>query len=76
MKCMICKHGETKQGTATVTLEKGHSTIVFKEVPAHICDNCGETHIDEATTKELLSKAREIAKHGVEVDIRKYEIAA
>ncbi len=76
MKCMICKHGETKQGTTTVTLEKGSSTIVFKEVPAQICDNCGEKYIDESTTKELLNKAREIVKNGVEVDIRKYEIAA
>jgi len=73
---MICKHGETKQGTTTVTLEKGSSTIIFKEVPAQICDNCGEKYIDESTTKELLNKAREIVKNGVEVDIRKYEIAA
>ena len=60
----------------TVTLEKDGSTIVFKEVPAQICDNCGEEYIDESTTKALLKKAREIAKNGVEVDIRKYEIAA
>ena len=52
------------------------STIVFKEVPAHICDNCGEEYIDDFITKELLKKAREIIKNGVEVDIRKYEIAA
>ncbi len=73
---MICKHGETIKGTTTVTLEKEHSTIVFKEVPAHICDNCGETYIDDAITKILLTKAREIVKNGVEVDIRKFEIAA
>jgi YgiT-type zinc finger domain-containing protein len=73
---MICKHGETKQGTTTVTLEKGSSTIVFKEVPAQICDNCGEKYIDKTTTKELLSKARNIVKNGVEIDIRKYDIAA
>ena len=76
MKCMICKHGETKKGTTTVTLEKNNSTIVFKEVPAHICDNCGEKYVDGSVTKELLKKAREIVKNGVEVDIRKYEIAA
>jgi YgiT-type zinc finger domain-containing protein len=73
---MICKHGETKKATTTVTLEKGSSTIVFKEVPAHICDNCGEKYIDESTTKELLKKARSIVQNGVEVDIRKYTIAA
>ncbi len=76
MKCMICKHGETKKGTTTVTLEKDDSTIVFKEVPAHICDNCGEKYIDSSVTKELLKKARKIVESGVEVDIRKYKIAA
>ncbi len=76
MRCMICKHGETKKGTTTVTLEKDSSTIVFKEVPAQICDNCGEKYIDDSTTKELLTKARKIVKNGAEVDIRKYEIAA
>jgi YgiT-type zinc finger domain-containing protein len=73
---MICKHGRTQKGSTTVTLEKGTSTIVFKEVPADICDNCGEKYIDESTTKTLLKKAREIVKSGVEVDIRKYDIAA
>ena len=76
MRCMICKNGETKKGTTTVTLEKGSSTIVFKEVPANICDNCGEKYIDNSVTKELLSKARSIVKNGVEIDIRKYDIAA
>ena len=73
---MICKHGETKKGTTTVTLEKDNSTIVFKEVPAQICDNCGEKYIDNSTTKGLLSNAREIVKNGAEVDIRKYVTAA
>jgi len=73
---MICKHGETKEGVTVITLEKGDSTIVFKDVPAHICDNCGEKYIDKSITKELLKKAREIVKSGVEIDVRKYTIAA
>ena len=76
MKCVICKNGETKEGFATITLEKKGSTIVFKEVPAQVCDNCGEKYIDGEITKDLLSIAREIIKKGVEIDIRKYEKAA
>jgi len=76
MRCMICKHGETKIGTTTVTLEKGYSTIVFKEVPANICDNCGEKYIDSSITKELLTKARAIVKNGVEIEVRRYNAAA
>jgi len=76
MKCVICKHGNTYKGATTVTLEKNGSTIIFKEVPAEICDNCGEAYIDDTTTKELLEKAREIIKSGVEIDIRKFKTAA
>ncbi|HHD78439.1 MAG TPA: type II toxin-antitoxin system MqsA family antitoxin [Epsilonproteobacteria bacterium] len=76
MKCVICKNGETQEGFTTVTLEKNGSTVVFKEVPAQICDNCGEKYINSFITKELLKKARTIVKNGAEVDIRKYETAA
>ena len=76
MKCVICKHGEIQEGTTTVTLERGTSTIVFKDVPAQICDNCGEKYVDSAITKELLSKANELISNGTEVDIRKFKVAA
>ncbi len=57
MKCVICKHGETIKGTTTITLERGSSTLVFKDVPAQICDNCGEKYVDHQTTQTLLKKA-------------------
>ena len=76
MKCVICKHGITKDGTTTITLERDTSTIVFKDVPAKICDNCGEKYIDSKITKELLKNANELIKNGAEVDIRKFNFAA
>ena len=76
MKCVICKYGETVKGVATVTLERGDSTIVFKDVPAQVCENCGEKYLDEKTTKELLKKAGELVSSGTEVDIRKFQTAA
>ena len=76
MKCVICKHGETKPGSVTVTLERGDATIVFKDVPAKVCDNCGEKYIDEDVAKELLAKAQELIESGTQVDIRKFQRAA
>jgi len=76
MKCTICKNGNSYEGFATVTLERDGATIVFKDVPALICENCGEKYIDGKTTASLMKSSDEIIKSGVEVDIRKYQVAA
>ena len=75
MKCVICKHGETRPGTATVTLERDNLTLVVKAVPALVCENCGEEYVDEQTTVRLLRTAEEAAQASVQVDIRQYVAA-
>lgn len=72
MKCVICKHGETAAGTATITLERGGTTIVFKQVPAQVCGNCGEQYVDEAVTRQLLQQAQDAVDRGVQVDVRSF----
>lgn len=71
----MCKHGEAVSSTATLTLERGASTIVYKDVPARVCENCGEKYFEDDVVKSLLSKAEELVKHGAEVDVRKYQAA-
>jgi len=72
MKCAICKHGTPVPATTTVTLERGGATIVFKEVPALVCDNCGERYLDEEITSIVLQQARELVKNGTQVEIRTF----
>lgn len=36
MKCVICKRGETRPGKTAVTLERGESAMVVKDVPADV----------------------------------------
>ncbi|MBF0189965.1 MAG: type II toxin-antitoxin system MqsA family antitoxin [Magnetococcales bacterium] len=75
MKCAVCKHGETKPGTTSVTLERRGATLVFREVPALICDNCGEIYHDEAVVTQLMQRAEEAVRAGVEIDVRRYAVA-
>jgi YgiT-type zinc finger domain-containing protein len=75
MKCVICKHGETKPGKATVTLERGNLTLVIKSVPALVCENCGEEYLDENISISLLETAEEVAKEGTQFDVREYQAA-
>lgn len=70
MKCPICQKGETRPDSTTVTLEVDQSTVVFKHVPADVCEVCGEAYVDEQMTTHLLSEARRAADLGVEVDVR------
>jgi len=72
MKCAICKHGETRPGKTTVTLQRNGMTLVIRNVPAEVCENCGEAYVDEATARELLHGAKAAARAGVMVDIREY----
>lgn len=72
MKCVICKQGETQLGTTTMTLERNTTTVVFKNVPAEVCENCGEAYLDAGTTRHLLHIVEEAARVGVQVDVRSY----
>ncbi len=47
MRCVICRHGNIKPGKATVTLQRENTTVIFKELPAEICENCGEYYLSE-----------------------------
>ena len=72
MNCVICKHGETHPGTTTMTLERATTIIVFRNVPADVCQTCGEAYLDASTTKDLLRIVEEAAQIGVQVDVRSY----
>ena len=69
MKCAICRNGNTEDGYATVVLERDKTTLVFKHVPAKICDNCGEEYISSNVNKTLLQQAREELKRGITLGV-------
>ena len=75
MKCVICKDGETQPGHTTVTLEHENMTLVIKQVPARICENCGEAYVDEEIAVRLMEIAEDAAHAGVQVEVREYVAA-
>ncbi len=69
MECVICKHGSAKQGFVTSTLERENVIIVFKNVTALVCENCGDYFLTEETTHLLLERASKTLEKGVEFEI-------
>ena len=55
-----------------VTLERGGMTLVMKNVPARVCENCGEAYMDESVTEHLLEVAEKAFQAGVQVEIRQF----
>ncbi|MFO8039316.1 MAG: type II toxin-antitoxin system MqsA family antitoxin [Sodalinema sp.] len=72
MNCVMCKHGQTVPGQTTVTLERDGVMVILKNVPAEICDNCGESYLSDETTRVILENAEEAIAKGIDLEIRHY----
>jgi len=70
MKCLLYKQRETYLGKVTVTLQRGETTVIIKEVPAEVCKNCREYYLSENITEQVLARAEEAVKSGAEVERR------
>jgi len=72
MKCALCRHGQTFLGKTTVTLHRGDTIVILKEVPAEVCENCGEYYLSETITAKVLRRAEEEVAKGSEVQIMRF----
>ena len=72
MTCVICKNGETRPSETTVTLQRGSSTVILKNVPADVCENCGEPYVSDAVAEQAMARAEEAVRNGAEVEILRF----
>jgi len=72
MNCALCKNGETRPGTVTVTLERGKTVVVVRDVPADVCGNCGEYYLDSSVAQWVYERAEAAVERNAEVEILCY----
>lgn len=72
LTCVICKHGETRPGRVTVPLQRGETTVIVKDVPADICENCGEYYLSETVARQVLEYGEQAVRSGAEVEILRF----
>lgn len=72
MRCVLCRHGDTRPGRVTVTLRRGGTTVIVRDVPAEVCENCGEYYLSEDVTGRLLARSEQAVKSGAEVEIHRF----
>jgi YgiT-type zinc finger domain-containing protein len=72
MRCVVCRSGEAKPGTATVTIERDGAVVVVRGVPARICENCGEEYLEEGEVARLQVLVEATMTPGVRFEVRDY----
>ncbi len=68
-KCLICKTDDLHAGTTTVTHERDGHVVVVKNVPAEICDTCGEYYLDAAVAQVVYDMAEKALSKGQEYEV-------
>ena len=73
-KCYFCK-GNVVQREITLDYRWGDTLVVIKDVPAGVCQQCGEKYLSSDVYKELerMAKARSHLMGKMTVDILNFE---
>jgi YgiT-type zinc finger domain-containing protein len=75
MNCVICRTGSVKPGTTTFTVDKDGHTYVLRDVPARVCQQCGEPYFDAEVTQHVLAQVERASETGVQVAVLTYKAA-
>jgi len=60
MTCFMCK-GTVQEGFSTFTVDMGGCIVVVKNVPSHVCGQCGEASYADEVAQRLEQIVRGIA---------------
>lgn len=71
MTCFFCK-GNVQDGFSTFTADKGGCIIVVRNVPAQICDQCGEASYSNAVAQKLEQIVQHIKNSSAEITVVSY----
>ena len=66
--CAICG-GERKNGVSTFTVDYGIGILVARNVPARICQQCGEAWLNDIMAKKLENKTKEAKANRRQLEI-------
>ena len=72
--CPSCQRGRLVRSTTTATFDAEGTTVVIRNIPAEVCDSCGEGSFDPVTTDRLVELTAAAAGwSGAPVQICDYE---
>ena len=61
-RCDLCG-GELKPGTTVLEIWRGEDLIIIRDVPADVCEQCGEAYISASISEKLDHFLSEYHRH-------------
>jgi len=71
MKCPFCK-GDMKEGKTSLPYEIGERLIVVRNVPALVCEQCGEVFIEMKVAKKVEKIVNSAVTNGISLGFLDY----
>ncbi len=71
MLCILCK-GDMKNGKVNFPVDAGESFILIKEVPAQVCEQCGEFFLKDDVAEIIEDIVKKAKGTDVEFEILKF----
>lgn len=68
VRCPVCG-GFQRPGETTFTSDSGGTVVVVRQVPAMVCDQCGETFINAKVARQLEKMVASARRKGAQVEI-------
>ena len=75
MRCPLCK-GEMLKGKTILPFGSGNNLLVVKDVPALVCEQCGESFVEIDNVRVVEALVENAKKNGVMLGYIKFKRAA
>lgn len=76
MKCPYCK-SDLKEGTTALTFQMDpNQIVVVRDVPAWICEQCGEESVDISVSKKVEKQVEQALSDGIRMGFIDFNHAA
>ena len=72
MECFMCK-GELIEKKVNYMVDLEKTIIIIKDVPAKVCDQCGEQYFDDETSQNIEKIINKLKDLSTEVTIINYK---
>ena len=74
-RCPLCG-GEKRMGTTTFVVDLKFGVVVVRDVPAFVCETCGDAWIDDSVAEKLDTVVADARRKKAIVEVTHWPLAA